>query len=186
MPTLGDVNYSLPTADEWTNLAFLLFLFAPALGTGERLLLLGPALVLCGGSWAWHQREDVLGRRFDELGMMMVVSGVFLVLLYSAVGVSATAYVSLPLVAANVWLFYYNYLHQTDSFKHLAGWGAAILVVVSYTSGLTAYVPVALMSFGLWGQFSFPWNEDRYEHGTRHGLLWHVPVGLTLLSLFLI
>lgn len=176
MAQLGDTRYRFPEVDEWTNLVFLLVMLS-GLSFFEQLIVAPAALTVCAGSWLWHKREDVQSRRFDELGMMMLMSGI------AAVG--AARLFGLPpllLLALPVWGFYYLKLHKTSSFRHIAYWSVPILAALVYSAGWWTLLPVGLVLFALYGQFGLPWADARYEHGPRHGLLWHIPVGLALLS----
>lgn len=176
MAKIGDIEYRTPKTDEWTNAAYLLMILAP-LGFWPTWVITPAAVAVCLGSWYWHRFENVLSRRFDELGMMMTVSAIA-----SVVAARATSSELCLLAAPPVWAFYYFYLHRTSSFHHIAYWSVPILTATAYLSGWDVLLPIGLTVFGLFGQFSFPWNGTRYEHGPRHGLLWHLPVALALFS----
>lgn len=176
MATLGDVDYRFPAVDEWTNLAFLLMVLAP-LGFWSTWVIVPAAAMVCGGSWLWHMREAVLSRRFDELGMMMTLPAISTVL-----GARAAGSELVLLAAPLVWAFYYERLHRTSSFKHIAYWSAFILGQTISLADWWALVPLGLALFAFYGQFGLPWSDTRYEHGPRHGLLWHVPIALALYS----
>jgi len=184
--TLGDVSYRFPAADEWTNLAYLVGLLAP-LSVVERSVLGLALLTVCAGSWAWHRFESVLSRRFDELGMMAALSSVAFLLfgriLSQNGGQLGGGAILLSLLA---WAFYYHNLHRTSSFHHIGAWASIILIEAVVLAGWLALIPVGLFAVALWGQFSLPWNGTRYEHGRRHGLVWHVGTGLAIASILII
>lgn len=180
---LGDVSYRFPNEDEWTNLAYLIIPLA-ATTIVEALLLGFASYVLSIGSWAWHKNENVFSRRLDEMGMMMVLPAICFVLFGSIVGgISGTV---AKCACVFFWLFYYENLHHTSSFKHIAGWGTLILVQAIVLSGWWVFAPVGALSIAMWGQFSFPWNEKRYEHGSRHGLIWHTFGAIALFLVLII
>lgn len=180
MAQLGDVQYRFPKTDEWTNAAFLLLALAP-LSFWATWAVVPAAATVCLGSWWWHRFEDVLSRRFDELGMMMTMAAIAGVLGYRVLG---DPVVFLGVLAA--WIFYYRNLHQTSSFHHIGYWAVPILAATIYLAGWEVLLPVGLTVFALYGQFSLPWQAQRYEHGPRHGLLWHVPVALSLYSVLFV
>jgi hypothetical protein len=123
-----------------------------------------------------------MSRRLDELGMMMMLSSTAAVLLGRVFGIEA-----MPLLSIPVWVLYYNVLHKTSSFHHIGGWAALILAVLVTGAGwVPATIPLGLLTVALWGQFGFPWDEARYEHGPRHGLVWHVGTALAIFSIFVI
>lgn len=177
MAKIGDKQYRFFEVDEWTNFAFLLPVLAPMSAAATPLVVVASA-VLCVGSLLWHRQEDVLSRRFDELGMMMVLPALAAVIASRAFNMDLLLLGALPF-----WAAYYNYLDHTSSFRHIGYWSGALLLGSVYIAGWQAFIPVGMVLFGLWGQFSFPWNEVRYEHGVRHGLLWHLPVAAALYTL---
>ncbi|MCS4157716.1 hypothetical protein [Salinibacter ruber] len=181
MAQLADVEYRFPAVDEWTNLSFAFLALVP-MGFWETWAVVPAGAMTCVGSWMWHRFESVRARRFDELGMMMLMSSVAAVVVNRALGGPAQA----PLAAIAFWWFYYENLDHTSSFHHIGYWSAVILAALAYTAGLKALVPAGVLGLALWGQFSFPWNRARYEHGVRHGLLWHVPVAAAIASVLYI
>lgn len=175
---VGDVQFSVP-ADEWTNLAYLLGVLVP-MGIAERLVVGAALSTVCAGSFAWHRLETRKARRADELGMMMTLSAAAAFLggrIASGVPPWIVIVVTLP-----IWGFYLLFLHRTSSFAHSGVWAAVLLGETAYLAGWRAAVPLGLFLVALWGQFSWPWNEARYEHGLRHGLIWHQGTALSIAS----